>query len=145
MIPATEYRVPEHTSARSNERILDAARQRVFARAAQPARIERDLARLDEEWDVERTLETNASALAFVGTMLGAFVHPYFLAIPALVTAFLFQHAVQGWCPPLPILRALGFRTAKEILDERTALKALRGDFVGCEGDPNASLGAARR
>jgi hypothetical protein len=30
--------------------------------------------------------------------------------LPALVTAFLFQHAVQGWCPPVPILRRLGFR-----------------------------------
>jgi hypothetical protein len=45
------------------------------------------------------------------------------------VTAFLFQHAVQGWCPPLPILRRLGFRTASEIDTERYALKALRGDF----------------
>jgi len=45
------------------------------------------------------------------------------------VTAFLLQHAVQGWCPPLPVLRRLGFRTAREIEVERNALKALRGDF----------------
>jgi hypothetical protein len=48
---------------------------------------------------------------------------------PALVTAFLFQHAMQGWCPPVPILRRLGFRTADEIGKERMALKAVRGDF----------------
>jgi hypothetical protein len=42
---------------------------------------------------------------------------------------FLFQHAIQGWCPPVPVLRRLGFRTANEIEQERTALKALRGDF----------------
>jgi hypothetical protein len=46
------------------------------------------------------------------------------------VTAFLFQHAVQGWCPPVPILRRLGFRTVTEIEQERHALKALRGDFA---------------
>ncbi|WP_111420331.1 efflux transporter outer membrane subunit, partial [Rhodoplanes roseus] len=27
---------------------------------------------------------------------------------------FLFQHAIQGWCPPVPILRRLGFRTELE-------------------------------
>ncbi len=47
------------------------------------------------------------------------------------MTAFLFQHAVQGWCPPVPVLRRLGFRTTYEIDRERYALKALRGDFDG--------------
>jgi hypothetical protein len=46
-----------------------------------------------------------------------------------LVTAFLFQHALQGWCPPVPVLRRLGFRTMREIDTERYALKAIRGDF----------------
>jgi hypothetical protein len=39
--------------------------------------------------------------------------------------------AVEGWCPPVPILRRLGFRTSYEIEEERQALKALRGDFEG--------------
>ena len=46
-----------------------------------------------------------------------------------LVSGFLLQQALQGWCPPLPLLRRLGFRTAEEISQERNALKALRGDF----------------
>jgi hypothetical protein len=71
----------------------------------------------------------NASALAFAGTLLGASRDKRFLILPALVTAFLFQHAVQGWCPPVPILRRLGFRTAQEIEQERNALKMMRGDF----------------
>jgi len=37
---------------------------------------------------------------------------------------------LQGWCPPLPVLRRLGFRTAFEIDYDRYALKALRGDFA---------------
>ena len=43
--------------------------------------------------------------------------------------SFLLQHALQGWCPPLPLFRRLGVRTAREIARERYALQALRGDF----------------
>jgi len=53
------------------------------------------------------------------------------LVLPALVSGFLLQHALQGWCPPVPVLRRLGFRTMAEIDRERYALKTLRGDFVG--------------
>jgi DNA-binding transcriptional ArsR family regulator len=42
---------------------------------------------------------------------------------------FLFQHATQGWCPPLPLFRKRGVRTRKEIEREKYALKALRRDF----------------
>ena len=52
-----------------------------------------------------------------------------FFVLPALVAGFLLQHALQGWCPPVPLLRRLGFRTTAEIDYERYALKALRGDF----------------
>ena len=57
------------------------------------------------------------------------------LVLPGIVAAFLFQHAVQGWCPPLPLLRRLGFRTATEIGQERYALKALRGDLAAIPAD----------
>ena len=52
-----------------------------------------------------------------------------FLIVPGVVFGFLLQHAVQGWCPPLPVFRRLGERTRKEINRENYALKALRGDF----------------
>ncbi len=39
------------------------------------------------------------------------------------------QHAIQRWCPPLPILRKLNIRTSKEIEQEKYALKTIRGDF----------------
>jgi hypothetical protein len=59
----------------------------------------------------------------------------------------LLQHAVQGWCPPIPILRRLGFRTADEINRERYALKALRGDFdsIADKKTPVTSANAALR
>ena len=51
------------------------------------------------------------------------------LLLSGVVLGFLFQHAVQGWCPPVPLLRQLGIRTRGEIDREKYALKALRGDF----------------
>jgi hypothetical protein len=91
--------------------------------------LEGRLLELEKEWDVERTLEANAATLALVGVSLGALVDRRFFIIPAVVAGFLLQHALQGWCPPLPILRKFGFRTQSEIDEERYALKALRGDF----------------
>jgi hypothetical protein len=61
--------------------------------------------------------------------LLGIFFDRRFLALPVAVTAFLLQHAVQGWCPPVPFFRKRGVRTMREIDEERFALKALRGDF----------------
>ena len=49
--------------------------------------------------------------------------------LPAIVLGFFFQHSVQGWCPPLPLLRYLKIRTSKEIEQEKYALKIIRGDF----------------
>jgi hypothetical protein len=37
------------------------------------------------------------------------------------------QHALQGWCPLLPLLRSVGFRTQYEIERERCALLAISG------------------
>lgn len=82
---------------------------------------------LDREWDIERALEVNASSLALTGLALGVTVNRKWLALPAVVLAFLFQHGVQGWCPPLPILRRLGLRTRGEIDREKYELKALLG------------------
>lgn len=141
-IPTTRDRVPVHTDPSINEQIHADIRARVRSLAENPAAIPARLKELNEEWDIERAIEANASTLAFVGVALGFFVHPYWLILPALVTGFLFQHAVQGWCPPVPILRQLGFRTVHEIESERYALKALLGDFVDAEQSPQKALAA---
>jgi hypothetical protein len=95
-----------------------------------PAAIEQRLAELDREWDVERWLETGAASLSLLGMAMGSTVNRKWFLLPAAVGAFLLQHTLQGWCPPLPLLRRLGVRTADEINQERFALKALRGDFA---------------
>jgi hypothetical protein len=65
------------------------------------------------------------------------------LVLPGLVSAFLLQHAIQGWCPPVPVLRKLGFRTSYEIEEERRALKALKGDFEQAMDNPERALSGA--
>lgn len=87
-----------------------------------PEVIQRRINALDREWDVERVLEINASTLALSGLVLGLTRDAKWFILPGIVLPFLFQHAVQGWCPPLPILRRLGIRTRGEIDREKYAL-----------------------
>ena len=130
MLPSTTARVPLNTPDQYNKAIRRQMVENVSRYAtATPAEIKQRLKDLDREWDIERTLEANAASACLVGLTLGGFVDRRFFVLPALVAGFLLQHAAQGWCPPVPLLRRLGFRTASEIDEERYALKALRGDF----------------
>lgn len=132
MVSKTTTRVSSHTARYINERIQGETESRVAQYAkADRQRIDQRLAELDREWDIERTLEANAATLALTGVLLGATVDRRWLWLPGIVTGFLLQHALQGWCPPVPVFRRLGFRTQTEIEEERYALKALRGDFRG--------------
>jgi hypothetical protein len=83
---------------------------------------------LDREWDIERVLGINMSTLALTGLVLSIKDRKW-LALPTIVLGFFAQHSIQGWCPPLPVLRFLKFRTRKEIDQEKHALKVLRGDY----------------
>ena len=74
-------------------------------------------------------LEANASSLALTGVVLGVLKNRAFLLISGGVLGFLLMHALQGWCPPVPLLRKLGVRTRSEIDREKFGLKTLRGDF----------------
>ncbi len=139
MFPATTKRVSQNTSDTANLLLRAKAEARVIFYAENPELIPARLRALDAEWDVERVLETNAAVLGFAGCVLGARVDRRFHAIPALIAGFLFQHAVQGWCPPLPVLRRLGFRTESEIAEERIALKFLRGDVKDVFISPDAT------
>lgn len=138
MIPTTTHRVPQHTPANVNEQIRRQTEENIARYAeAGPEAISRRLAELDQEWDIERTLEANAASLSLVGLTLGATVDRKWFLFPGVVAAFLLQHAVQGWCPPVPIFRRMGIRTASEIDHERYALKLLRGDFDRLKSSPS--------
>lgn len=125
-----EDRVRAQTPSEINRRIDRRLEQRLRFFAVQDKEtITERLAELDREWDVERALEANAASIGLLGLVLGATSSRKWFVLPALVGGFLLQHAIQGWCPPLPVLRRLGVRTRLEIEQERYALKILRGDF----------------
>lgn len=106
-------------------------RERVRWHARHPDAIDRRLAELDREWDIERKLQATGGSVILGGLALGAAVHRSFFWVSGLAAGFLLNHALTGWCPPLPLFRRQGARTAKEIAIERAALQALRGDFAG--------------
>jgi hypothetical protein len=130
VLPATTRRVEQHTRPEWNElnrlrthasvsRLQDADRAQIDAR----------LAELDREWDIERLLNANAGTLLFASALIGRFVDRRALWLTAAVGTFFAQHALNGWCPPVPVFRRYGMRTMREIERERYAIKALRGDF----------------
>jgi hypothetical protein len=80
------------------------------------------IAELDKEWDTERMLILNASTLSLASILLGITKNRLWFILPAVVSFFLAQHALQGWCPPLNLFRKAGIRTRKEIDMEKYAL-----------------------
>lgn len=125
MIPSTAECVPRHTAGHVNEEIRRRTEDRV-ARIATAGRdaINRRLAELDHEWDIERILEANATLTA-VGAALAPLTDRHFAFVPLVVGSFLLQHAVQGWCPPVPVFGGYGFRTQSEIDSERSGFVLL--------------------
>jgi hypothetical protein len=131
-------RVRANTAAQVNRRVDEQIERNIRHYSGQTKEeIYRRIQDLDQEWDIERVLETMASSLSLTGIVLGATVDRKWFLVPTIVISFLLMHAIQGWCPPLPILRSLGIRTREEIDRERYALKALAGDFAGISKDPS--------
>ncbi len=135
-------RVRDRTSPAALRRIDEGIEARIDEYARSPRFIEQRLHELEHEWDVERWLELTASGLAIPGALLGLRRARWFL-VPLTVMPFLLQHAVSGWCPPIAVLRRLGVRTQREIDAERTALKAIRGDFAYVEAADGVARGPA--
>jgi hypothetical protein len=142
-MPTTRNRVPAHSHHQTNERIRRGISNCVQYYADHKEEIPARLTQLDREWDIERAIEANASALAIAGVALAAGHDRRWLVLPGVVAGFLMQHAIQGCCPPVPVLRKLGFRTSYEIEEERRALKALRGDFEAASQSAKRALSAA--
>jgi len=126
----TGDRVREHTSSEINARI-DNETTEIVRRYATRSKVEisRRIEELEREWDVDRALMSVAGTNVLLGLTLSQTVSRKWLIFPAVVSSFLIYHAVQGWCPPVAVLRRLNFRTRHEIEREKYALKALRGDF----------------
>jgi hypothetical protein len=109
--------------------------------------ISRRLEELKMEWDIERTLEVNASIFMLTGLVFGKVFNKRWYGLSGVVASFLLQHGIQGWCPPLPLFRAMGIRTRREIDEEIYALKVLRGDFdtISASSEPTEIVENFRR
>jgi hypothetical protein len=145
IIAESAHRAVDQTPQSINRRIHDETVRRVEEIASRPDLLRARLRDLDEEWDLERWLETGSSTLTLTGLALGAFVNRRWLLLPAIVQSFFLQHAIQGWCPPLPLLRHLGVRTRREIEAERHAIKALLGEYERAETAPSGGIRAMAR
>jgi hypothetical protein len=150
-VATSATRAADQTAASVNQRIEHQTKANIAYYAQHPELIGRRLQELDQEWDIERVLEMNSAALSLIGLSLAVTRSRWWLVLPIVVQSFFLQHAIQGWCPPLPGLRRLGFRTQSEIATERYALKLLRGDFgpVPSAGEqntqPDEAFDAVRR
>jgi hypothetical protein len=125
MHTATADRVTRHTAPQATARIWRRTEESLCYHRAHPREIPDRLRELDREWDIERALETGSASMTLLGLVLGATVNRKWLLLSLGVQGFFLQHAVQGWCPPLPVLRHLGVRTAQEIEAERHSLLAI--------------------
>ena len=115
-LPGTAERVERHTAPAINERIYREMRLRVAeCYALSDEEIDARIRELEREWDIERTLEVNAATVILTGLALGTFADRKWYLLSAAAGGFLLQHALQGWCPPLPLFRGRGVRTSKEI------------------------------
>src|SRR5262245_28748820 len=115
MIAINAQRVTENTEPQVNQWIWQRTEEQMRDVAARGrGAIERRLIELDAEWDIERYVETMAPTFTLLGLTLGLTTNRRWLLVPFLVQGFFLQHALQGWCPPIPILRRLGVRTMQE-------------------------------
>lgn len=127
-------RVRRHTASRVNQRIDATIAETVYRYAGRTeGAIAARLDELDREWDIERVLQAHAATIALGSVGLAMFNRRWSL-LTSGVLGFLLVHAVQGWCPPLPVFRRLGVRTRGEIEREKFALRFLRGDFQHVRG-----------
>jgi hypothetical protein len=127
ILPPTAKRVRLHTNEEVNNRIQQETNNNIeHYRNSSKDEIKARIKELDKEWDIERALEANAAAIITISTILGlATRRRGWFAFTGVIGAFLLQHALQGWCPPLPIFRRLGIRTSDEIDEEKFFLKKL--------------------
>lgn len=143
ILPPTARRVEYNTCDKDNERIRRETLENISDCIESGKVIQNRLNKLGREWDVERFVESIAAIIIFISTLFGAKRSKYWHIVSIFVSVFLLQHALQGWCPLLPLLRKMGIRTENEIFNEKTALKIHRGDFSLAFADSESLLEVA--
>lgn len=132
IFPPTTKRVAINTHPNTNASIRNNMLRRINVYKNSSDKILSDnIGKLNYEWDIERVLEAKAACIILGSTIMGLKTSKkgWFL-ITGTAGLFLMQHALQGWCPPVPLMRKMGFRTAEEINNEKMIYKLLRDDFA---------------
>ncbi len=132
-------RIRRYTSREQLRRLDEATEDRLRRYASQPPNVISDrIEELRREWSIERYLQLNVAAVGLTTVALAATINRKWAIATCIGLGFFIFHAVEGFDPPLPLLRRLGIRSRAEIDREIFALKAMRGDFEGI-GDERVS------
>ena len=147
VLPPTTEKAAVNTCCRVNAAIRNQTICSIGTYADSDEEILTDkIKQLNKEWDTERFFEANAASCVFLSSIMGfQKKKSYWFAFTGTAGFFLLMHALQGWCPSLPVIRKLGVRTAEEIYQEKTVYKMLRGDFAENTTDANELLKIAEK
>ena len=94
-----------------------------------PAAINDRLQQLEWEWTAGRTTKATLGVVILVGLGLTAWLHPWWLALPAAAALFLLQYVYSNTSWLGRVFQEMGFRTGAEVEHEKFALRTIRGDF----------------
>lgn len=147
ILPPTTKKEALSTCSKLNKEIRDATLSRLnkYKYRNEPI-LSKKINSLNYEWDTERVLETHAATVVLLISIIGFSKKKCSLFILTGTVGFcLLHHALCGWCPPLPIIRKLGIRTAEEINNEKIALKIIRGDFLKVTNESEELLQIAEK
>lgn len=124
MLELKQDRVRNHTADKINQKIDQCTKENIQRYSNESRDVVRNrVEKLNDELDIEQALQLTSAANVLVGIGLALTVNKKWLLLSAISSAFLIQHSIQGWCPPLPVFRRLGVRTRDEINAEIDALK----------------------
>ena len=129
--PSEINRVRKNTAPEVLRRIDEQISRNIHYYSAQPKEtISRRIDELQQEWSIERWLELNAATIGLTTVVLALTRNRKWALVTCGALGMFLLHGLQGFDPPIPLLRRLGVRTRGEIDREIYALKALRGDFA---------------
>lgn len=123
-------RVRRYSTAEQLRRIDARTQRQIRLYAAQPRDvIDERIRELRCEWSIERFLQLNAVTVGLVTALLAVTRDRRWGIATCTALGLFLVHAIDGFDPPLPLLRQMGIRSRIEIDREIYALKVLRGDF----------------
>lgn len=100
-----------------------------FYGAQSPHVLSERIEELRREWSMERYLQMNVAAVGFATAFLALTGSKKWALLTGAAFGFFLYHGLEGFDPPIPLLRKYGVRTRGEIDRELYALKLIRGDF----------------